>query len=138
MSKKDFLTFLVDETLKLQRTGEANLSSLELKLKDYKLSFLRGEFVPQSQVMRFTTSFGVLDFPINWSIFSHECQTGQILNEGNDPDHLLIVLQKVWNSDIKQLLVSHADGFCYIIALREGDECYLHDLLRKHEALSAA
>ena len=138
MSKTDFLTFLVDETLKLQKTGQANLSSLELKLKDYKLSFLKGEFVPQSQVMRFTTAFGVLDFPVNWSVFAADSVSDQLIKESNDKDHLLKVLRKVWSSGISQLLIAHADGFCYIIALEQGDDCYLHDLLSKQESLGAA
>lgn len=138
MSNTDFLTFLVDETLKLQKTGQANLSSLELKLKDYKLSFLKGEFVPQFQVMRFSTSFGVLDFPINWSIFSSESLSDQLISESNDSDHLLRVLRGAWSLEIHQLLISHADGFCYIIALKKGDDCHLHDLLTKQATLGAA
>jgi hypothetical protein len=138
MSKTDFLTFLVDETLKLQKTGQANLSSLELKLKDYKLSFLKGEFIPQTKVMRFMTSFGALDFPINWSIFSGECSSNLMIHESNDQDHLLKILQTTWSSEMKRLLISHDDGFCYFIALRQGDECYLHDLLNRQETLSAA
>jgi hypothetical protein len=70
MSSKDFVSFLVDETLKLQKSGEVELSSLELKLTDYGLDFLKGEFIPQTQILRFKTPFGNLDVPINWSIFS--------------------------------------------------------------------
>ena len=54
MSSKDFVTFLVDETFKLQKTGEVELSRLELKLKDYDLNFLKGEFIPQIQILRYS------------------------------------------------------------------------------------
>jgi hypothetical protein len=138
MSKVEFLTFLVDETLKLQKTGESNLSSMELKLRDYDLLFLRGEFIPQFQVIRFSTSFGVLDIPINWSVFSVDTLSFQILNEKNDPDCLFKVLQNEWNKRIKQIVISHADGFCYLIGLREGEDCFLHDLLNRRDNLNAA
>ena len=88
MSDKDFVSFLVDETLKLQKSGDVGLSSLELKLTDYGLNFLKGEFIPQTQILRFTTPFGNLDVPVNWSIFSVENSLAQytLLDEKNDVD----------------------------------------------------
>jgi len=140
MREKDFLSFLVDETLKLQKSGEAELSSLELKLSDYGLIFLKGEFVPQLQMLRFYTSFGLLDIPINWSIFALDTRKtlDHIVNDANDKDHLLSVLRLVWAQQLEKLLVTHADGFCYIVGLRAGEDCHLHDLLNPTEFLSAA
>ena len=71
MAETDFLSFLVDETLKLQKSGESTLSSLEQKITDYKLSFLKGEFIPQSQVLRFKTKFGDLDIPLEHHLLLH-------------------------------------------------------------------
>lgn len=136
----DFLTFLVDETLKLQKSGEVELSSLELKLKDYGLSFLKGEFIPQSQMLRFKSHFGVLDFPINWSVFAIENTSGKdvILSQDNDPDLLLSVLKTAWNQELERVLIAHADGFCYIVGLKAGEELHLHDLQNPQEWLKAA
>lgn len=140
MAETDFLSFLVDETLKLQKSGEGELSSLELKLKDYNLSFLKGEFIPQSQMLRFETKLGALDVPINWSVFSLENQdsTDQVVSPENDKDHLLAVLKGVWSASVKKLLVTHADGFCYIVGLKAGEEYYIHDILNPQELLKAA
>jgi hypothetical protein len=137
---EDFLSFLVDETLKLQQSGEAELSSLELKLKDYKLNFLKGEFIPQTQMLRFHTNFGVLDIPVNWSVFSIEApdSTDHVLDTENDPDCLLGVFQSAWNGDLQKMLITHADGFCYVVGLRAGEESHLHDLLNPQELLNAA
>lgn len=140
MAEADFLSFLVDETLKLQKNGEVQLSSLELKLKDYGLSFLKGEFIPQSQVLRFHGPFGQFDIPVNWSVFTLEASgpSDVLLSATNDPDHLLKVFQKSWTSELNQLLITHADGFCYIVALKVGEESHLHDLLSPQEWLKAA
>lgn len=140
MSEKDFLSFLVDETLKLQQSGEQELSSLELKLNDYGLDFLKGEFIPQSQMLRFNTSFGPLDIPINWSMFAmNDSQsTDYVLSHENDNDHFLKVIKTAWKQDLNQLLITHADGFCYLVGLRAGEEGHLHDLLNPQEWLTAA
>jgi hypothetical protein len=140
MAETDFLSFLVDETLKLQKSGEVELSSLELKLNDYKLAFLKGEYIPQTQMLRFSTTFGVLDIPINWSVFSVDAQDSadQVITSRNDSDYLLEIFKRSWNSSVEQLLVTHADGFCYIVGLRQGEEYCLHDLLNPQELLKAA
>lgn len=139
MSNTDFLSFLVDETLKLQTNGEVELSSLELKLNDYRLSFFKGEFIPQTQMLRFQTHFGVLDIPVNWSIFSVENVTDYVLlTDSNDDDKLLAVLQVAWGTTFEKILVTHADGFCYIVGLKSGDESHLHDLVNPQEWLQTA
>lgn len=140
MAETEFLSFLVDETLKLQKSGEIELSSLELKLKDYNLRFLKGEFIPQSQVLRFITQFGVLDIPINWSVFSLDCSDTNdiIISKDNDKDHLLDIFKMSWSQDLNQLVVTHADGFCYIVGLKSGEEYYIHDILNPQEILRAA
>lgn len=139
MAEMEFLSFLVDETLKLQKSGEVELSSLELKLKDYGLSYLKGEFIPQSQMLRFISPFGILDLPVNWSVFAIENTSGQdiILTEENDPDHLLAVLKPAWNPELSRILIAHSDGFCYIVGLKVGEELHLHDLQNPQEWLKA-
>ncbi len=139
MAEIDFLSFLVDETLKLQKSGEVELSSLELKLTDYKINFLKGEFIPQSQILRFIASFGKIDIPVNWSVFaidSAEC-VDVVLSIENDPDHLFEVLRSSWNSEISKILITHADGYCYIVALKPVEESHLHDLLNPQKWLKA-
>lgn len=139
MAETDFLSFLVDETLKLQKSGEVELSSLELKLSDYKLNFLKGEFIPQSQMLRFITSFGKLDIPVNWSIFaidSGDC-ADVVLSKENDQDYLFEVLKASWNPEISKILITHADGFCYLVGLRPVEEAHLHDLLNPQIWLKA-
>ncbi len=138
MAEVDFLSFLVDETLKLQKRGESKLSSLEQKINDYGLSFLKGEFIPQSQVLRFKTSFGDLDIPINWSIFSIDNAHGALLDQGNDEEHFFEVIRMAWNKPFEQLLITHADGFCYLVGLKAGEESHLHDLLNPQEWLKTA
>ena len=146
MKEKDFLTFLVDETLKLQISGEAELSSLELKLRDYGLMFFRGEFVPQLQILRFRTTFGILDIPINWSVFAidtiksmgKKSTLDHVIDDENDNDHLLSVLRSVWPDHIEKILITHAEGFCYVVGLRIGEDSHLHDLLNPTEFLNAA
>lgn len=139
MAETDFLTFLVDETLKLQKDGEATLSSFEHKLTDYKMNYLKGEFIPQTQMLRFITNFGVLDVPVNWSVFSAEAGSGDVvLTSEEDHDHLFAVIKEVWNPSITKMLVTHADGFCYLVGLEAHEEMHLHDLLTPIEWLKAA
>lgn len=140
MSDKDFVSFLVDETLKLQKSGEVKLSSLELKLKDYGLNFLKGEFIPQAQILRFTTPFGNLDVPVNWSVFSIENSMAQytLLDEKNDVDSFFIVIKAAWKTPIEKLLITHDDGFCYLVGLKQGEEVHLHDLINPQEWLKTA
>jgi hypothetical protein len=141
MAESNFLSFLVDETLKLQQAGEVSLSSLERKLKDYELPFLKGEFLPQIQMLRFIAPFGLLDVPINWSHFAIDVSATSsdiVLSSDNDSDFLLSVLQARWKSDLKKILITHADGFCYFVGLREGDENHLHDILNPQEWLKAS
>ena len=140
MAETDFLSFLVDETLKLQKKGEIKLSSFELKLTDYKLDFLKGEFIPQTQMLRFKSLIGILDFPINWSLFGQQStdRNDHLITTSNDPDHLLEILQINWSKTFQQILITHADGFCFIVGLKEGEEYYLHDLLNPQQLLKAA
>lgn len=140
MSETDFLSFLVDETLRLQKTGEGTLSSFELKLNDYGLSFLKGEFIPQIQLLRFKTTFGVIDIPINWSLFSIDSTSSgaSIVGHDNDDEYLLKIFTKNWIPKLDKLLITHADGFCYIVGIKEGEEFYIHDLLNPQELLKAA
>lgn len=139
MAETDFLSFLVDETLKLQKSGEVELSSFELKLKDYHLEFMKGEFIPQSQMLRFISPMGILDFPTNWSVFSVEAGSCDVvIDSETDQDRLYEVLSNAWNKDFKKLLVTHADGFCYLVGLKAGEELHLHDLLNPQELLKAA
>lgn len=138
MTNTDLLSFLVEETLKLQQAGEKELSSFELKLKDYELCYLRGEFIPQIQMLRFKLKGCVLDIPINWSIFALECDGHLILGEDNDPDKFFCILKKIWLNRLDKMLIMHADGFCYLVGLMEGEENYLHDLLNPQEWLKAA
>lgn len=134
----DFLSFLVNETLKLQKDGEVSLSSLERKLSDYGLAFFKGEFIPQSQMLRFQTPMGVLDVPVTWSIFSPDHEGFSLLDESKDVDLFFTVLRNVWNPAIEKVLVTHADGFCYVVGLRAGEDTCLHDLLNPQEWLKSA
>lgn len=140
MKERDFLSFLVDETLKLHNGRDLQLQSLELKLMDYGLIYLKGEFVPQLKILRFETPFGLVDIPINWSIFSSETVSsiGHIVCDKNDDDHLLKILKTAWAKEIEKILITHADGFCYIVGLKIGDENYVHDLLSPTEFLDSA
>ena len=140
MGNSDFLAFLVEETMKLQKNGEVELSSLELKLKDYGLPFFKGEFIPQFKILRFHTSFGQLDVPINWSIFSHASQDSghTVLDEKNDTDHFFTVIRSAWNTSFEKILVTHDDGFCYLVGLKAGDETHLHDLTNPQQWLKSA
>lgn len=142
MSESEFLSFLVDQTLELQKNGEAELSSYELKLKDYELSFLKGVFVPQLQVLRFNTILGIIDIPVNWSVFNLHSSSEQgldhVLDETNNHDFLIEVFNIVFRIELNKLLVTHADGFCYIVGLKSGEEYHLHDLLNPQELLQAA
>lgn len=139
MAESDFLSLLLEETLNLPSKPGIDLSSLELKLKDYSLTYLRGFFIPQSQVLRFETPFGVLDFPTNWSSFTpYSHLNGVMLTADEDPDHLFKILQTNWDTKIQKLLITHADGYCYLIGLKVGEENHLHDLLNPQEWLKAA
>jgi hypothetical protein len=140
MREKDFVTFLVDETLNLQKKREVGLLSLESKLNDYRLNFIKGEFIPQSQILRFKAPFGNLDVPINWSVFSVENSTTDhvILDAKNDVDHFFSIIKTAWNSPIHKLLITHADGFCYLVGLKLGEENHLHDLIKPQEWLKSA
>lgn len=140
MAEPDFLTFLVDETLKLQKSGGSELSTLELKLKDYGLAYLKGEFIPQYRILRFHAPFGHLDVPVNWSVFEilESDHPEHVLSKDHDPDHFFAVLTKAWDPQISKLLVTHADGFCYLVGLRVGEDNHLHDLLSPQELLRAA
>jgi hypothetical protein len=137
---EDFFSFLVDETMKLQKSGEVELSSFELKLKDYGLGYLKGEFIPQSQMLRFSTQFGALDIPINWKMFSVDDHhmNHLILDGENDPDQFFSVLTKVWNPKMEKMLITHADGFCYIVGLKAGEDCFLHDLMNPQQWVKTA
>ena len=137
MSEKDFVTFLLDETLKLQSSGESQLSSLELKLRDYELEFFKGSFIPQSQMLRFSTHFGDLDIPVNWSVFSVENAQSDytLLDPDTDQDCFFDVLKSAWGIPMEKLLITHADGFCYMVGLKSGDDTHLHDLLNPQEWL---
>lgn len=140
MSEKDLISFLLDETLKLQKSSNGDLSRLELKLSDYGISFLKGEFIPLTQTLHFETPFGVLDVPVNWSIFSIENSLAQytILNEKKDVDHFFSVIKTAWKKPIEQLLITHDDGFCYIVGLKSGEESHMHDLLNPQVWLKSA
>lgn len=136
---EDFLSFLVDETFKLQKSGEVELSSLELKIKDYGLNFLKGEFIPQTQMLKFNAPFGTFDVPVTWKIFGVENDVGHtLLWKENDTDLFFSVLNKVWGLKMEKLLITHADGFCYLVALKVGEDCCLHDLINPQEWLKAA
>lgn len=134
MRNQDFVSFLVDETLKLQESGEVELSSLELKLNDYGLSFLKGEYIPQAQVLHFVTPFGPLDIPVNWSVFMGG-SNHTLLEEGHDPDCFLSVIKAAWNKPLSKLLITHADGFCYLVGLKAGEDAHVHDLINPQEWL---
>jgi hypothetical protein len=140
MSSTGFISFLVDETLKLQRSGEVKLSSLEQKLSDYDLNFMKGEFIPQTRMLRFESESGLIDIPVNWSLFAMGAEPFQdvLLDESNDPDFFFRVIQSVWSFPLERVLISHADGFCYLIALKRGEEAHVHDLLNPQIWLKSA
>lgn len=137
MSNSDFFSFLVDETLRLQEGGEAKLSRYELKLTDYSLSYLKGEFIPQIQVLRFKGPLGMIDIPVNWSFFE-DCSEDIVLSKENDKEHFFEVLSSAWNPQITKMLITHADGFCYLIALKAEEEIHLRDLQNHQEWLEVA
>lgn len=138
MGKPEFLNFLVDETLKLQGSGQGNLSSLELKLNDYGLNFLKGEFIPQSQLLRFNTPFGVMDVPVTWSIFCCEGKSYTLLDKSSDKDDFFTVMKFAWKLPLEKMLILHADGFCYMVGLKSGEDSHLRDLLNPQEWLKTA
>lgn len=136
MADTEFLSFLVDETLRLQTNGAEDLSSLELKLKDYGLEYIKGSFVPQTQMLHFSTSFGVLDIPVNWSVF--EAASNTVFSENDDNELLLSVMKNAWNPKFQQLLITHADGFCYIVGLKTGEDSRIRDIFNPQVILKAA
>jgi hypothetical protein len=140
MSNSGFISFLVDETIKLQSSGEYRLSSLEQKLFDYDLKFMKGEFIPQTQVLRFEAECGLIDIPVNWSLFAMGPEPFQdvLLDEDNDPELFFQVMKSAWNFPFERMLISHADGFCYLIALKRGEEAHIHDLLNPQILLKTA
>ncbi|HLW58052.1 MAG TPA: hypothetical protein VKY27_11725 [Bacteriovoracaceae bacterium] len=133
MSKSNFLNFLVDETFRIQESS-LQFCDLERKLKDFSIAFLRGEFIPQIQMLRFETPMGVLDVPITWSCFDLEQgEDYKWINTSNDQESLLKVMKKSWNPELKSLLIMQAQGYCYLIGLKECDEFYLKDLVNPQE-----
>lgn len=135
MNDNHFLSFLVDETLKLQKSGEEKLSSLETKLTDYELNFWKGEFIPQAQVLRFLTNMGIMDVPMNWSVFSCVGSDHRILDKENDIDSFFSVITSAWKLPLKKVVIIHADGFCYLVGLTHEQEGHLHDLINPQEWL---
>ncbi|MES2528305.1 MAG: hypothetical protein V4598_14555 [Bdellovibrionota bacterium] len=138
MADNDFLSFLVDETLKLQKRGEEKLSSLETKLNDYGLNYWKGDFIPQSQVLRFITPMGAMDVPMNWSVFSCVGSDHRILDKQNDTDNFFSVIKAAWKLPLEKVVIIHADGFCYLVGLTHDQQGHLHDLLNPQEWLKTA
>jgi len=139
MASNDLVTFLVEETLKLQETGNESISGLEAKIQDYQLHYLKGYFIPQTQMLRFDGPFGCIDIPTNWSLFSIENSMVDfsLISSQKDRDMFFSVIQKAWNIPIKSLVVTHENGFCFMIGLKSGDEVHLRDLLNSEEWLKA-
>lgn len=135
---KDFLSFLVDETLKLQKRGEEKLSSFELKLNDYGLQFWKGEFIPQMQVLRFQTPMGAMDVPMNWSVFSCVGSDHRVLDQENDTDNFFTVMKSAWKRPLEKVVIVHADGFCYLVGLNHDQVSHLHDLTNPQQWLKSA
>lgn len=138
MSKTNLLSFLVEETFLLDK-NHLSFSDLERKLYDFSISFMRGEFIPQIQMLRFRAPMGTIDVPVNWSCFAldHGCDYVWITTN-NDEDNLLKVMKISWDKELKSLLVLPSDGYCYLIGLREADEYYLKDLVNPQEILIKA
>lgn len=136
MAETEFLSLLVDETLKLHKTEVTELTHLETKLKDYQLQFIRGEFIPQTQMLRFQTSFGVLDVPSNWSLFMNDDYS--VVSSHQDEELFLSVLKNTWNPKFDKLLITHSDGFSYVIGLKSGEEAHLRDLVEQPILLKSA
>lgn len=136
MNKSNFLDFLVDETFRSNTSAKQTLGDLERKLTDYSISFLRGEFIPQIQMLRFATPMGQLDIPVNWSCFAlDQGQDYCWVQAQNDVDGLLAIMKASWKNTIKSLLITQSQGYCYIIGLKESDEFYLQDLTNPQEIL---
>ena len=134
MQKSNFLNFLVDETFRIQEKSHNELWSLERKLNDYRINFLRGEFIPQTQLLRFKTPLGLLDIPINWSCFAPEVgRDFTHLRSDNDPESLLAILKSSWDKNLSSLLITQAQGYCYIIGLSQTDEQHFEDLINPQE-----
>jgi hypothetical protein len=78
--------------------------------------------------------------PVNWSIFSVENSLAQytLLDEKNDVDSFFQVIKLAWNRPIEKLLITHDDGFCFIVGLNQGEESHLHDLINPQVWLKTA
>lgn len=138
MSKPNFLSLLVDETLTLH-DSILSFNDLERKLSDYSISYVRGEFIPQIQMLRFNTPMGLIDVPINWSCFALDQGKDYCwVTEKNDSENLLKVMRVSWDAKIKSLLVIQSQGYCYLVGLKEADEYYLRDLVNPQEVLIKA
>lgn len=139
MSSNDLVTFLVEETFKLQEASDESISGLEAKIQDYHLNYLKGYFIPQTQMLRFNGPFGCIDIPTNWSHFSIENSLAEytLMNDHNDADMFFKVIQNAWGIQLKSLVVTHENGFCFIIGLKSGEEVHLRDLLSSEEWLKA-
>lgn len=135
----DLVTFLVEETFKLQEQNTESISSLEAKILDYQLNYLKGFFIPQTQMLRFKTPFGEIDIPTNWSLFSIENSMVDysLVSEHNDQDEFFHVIQSAWGLPLKSLVITHENGFCFLIGLKSGEEVHLRDLLNDQEWLTA-
>lgn len=138
MTKANLLNFLVEETYQLEN-NHLTFSDLERKLYDFEISFLRGEFIPQIQMLRFHTPMGTIDVPVNWSCFAlDQGREYHWITASNDEDNLLKVMKLSWDKELKSLLVLQSDGYCYLIGLKEADEYHFDDLINPQEILIKA
>ena len=58
-----------------------------------------------------------------------------LLDPDTDQDCFFDVLKSAWGIPMEKLLITHADGFCYMVGLKSGDDTHLHDLLNPQEWL---
>jgi hypothetical protein len=77
---------------------------------------------------------------VNWSIFSVENSLAQytLLDEKNDVDNFFVIIKSAWKKPIEKLLITHDDGFCYLVGLKAGEDVHLHDLINPQEWLKTA
>ncbi len=136
----DFLSFLVNETYKLQSEGENRLHSMENKIQDSGLEFLKGEFIAPISVFRFKSHLGNIDVPVRWDLFDlNQVETGyRILDEQNDQQHFFSVIQAVWKIKVEKILMIQADGYIYLVGLKVGDDNFLRSLINNKEVFRAA